>query len=222
MVLSAEFFVWGVPEFCRQQGIGFVVFGAGMIEAVAGGDLTGPVVEDILAQMKRADSVIACARFMGRRFAEFGVEPITAIPNGVDVELFQPVVGDRRLAARLGVRDDDVVFLHASHVHPVKRPRDIIRSASLALETNPSLLYLMAGVGNAISTRRGWLLCWRRRGCRLSWRRKGWRLFLQRKDCRLFAWCGILRRPSRAPLPPGFGRWYCRRSTASCRSTRPW
>jgi len=148
VVLSAEFFVWGVPKFCRQRGIAFVVFGAGMIEAVAGGDLTGPVVEDILVLMKRADCVIACARFMGRRFVEFGFERVTAIPNGVDVELFQPGPRDRRLAACLGVRDDDVVFLHASHFHPVKRPRDIIESASLALERNPNLLYLMVGGGS--------------------------------------------------------------------------
>lgn len=101
----------------------------------------------LLDVLRKVDAIVTVARHFLPGLHTLGFENVTCIHNAVDVKRFTPAPRDADLAARLQVRDSDVVVLHAAQIKPIKRPLDIVRSAPLALRRNGRLLYLIIGEG---------------------------------------------------------------------------
>ncbi len=54
----------------------------------------------------------------------------------------------------LAIGSDDVVVSHVARIMPVKRSRDVVSSAAIALESDPRLLYLVVGDGPSLDEMR--------------------------------------------------------------------
>lgn len=94
---------------------------------------------------RRADVVIAVARYMRDGLADRGVNGVVHVPNLVDRRAFAPGPRDPAMAARYGIAADDVVVLHASVMHSRKRPEDVLRAAALTLPHADRLVYVFLG-----------------------------------------------------------------------------
>jgi glycosyltransferase involved in cell wall biosynthesis len=101
----------------------------------------------MLSEFRRADRVVTPARFLAEELQALGVEAVQVIQNPVDLERFQPRPPDPELARSLGIREGDLVVMHASNLKPVKRPLDIVRSAARVLVEQPRALYCVVGDG---------------------------------------------------------------------------
>jgi len=94
---------------------------------------------------RRADVVIAVARYMRDGLAFRGVDGVVPLPNFVDRRAFAPGPRDPGLAARYGIAANDLVVLHASVMTSRKRPEDVLRAAALTLPQDERLLFLFVG-----------------------------------------------------------------------------
>jgi glycosyltransferase involved in cell wall biosynthesis len=70
------------------------------------------------------------------------------IRNAVDLQRFNPRAKDRDLMRRWQVTADDIVVAHISNLKSLKRPVDLVDSATLALQRDARLLYFVIGDGS--------------------------------------------------------------------------
>ena len=103
--------------------------------------------DGMLSELCRADRVVTPAGHLAEDLGVLGIEGIQVIPNPVDLERFRPRPPDPQLARALGIHQDDLVVMHASNLKPIKRPLDIVRSATRVLAEQPRALYLIVGDG---------------------------------------------------------------------------
>jgi len=104
-----------------------------------------------IAWLRRADRFVALSAEIADEVASLGIprERIVRIPNGVDTARFRPATAEERAAARarLGVRPDAPVVLHAGRLVPQKRPELLVRGFARALERAPSAELVFCGRG---------------------------------------------------------------------------
>ena len=93
-----------------------------------------------------AAAVISPGRHLADLVREHGVDRVTVIPTAVDIEQFAPRPKDPALLQALEI-PDAVVVTHVSNLKPVKRPMDLVESASAAIRRDGRLVYLIVGDG---------------------------------------------------------------------------
>lgn len=105
------------------------------------------VAQEFLAALPRAQEVVAVARHMLAPLQAICTCPVTAIPNGVDIERFAPRPADPALLAAWAIPGDAVVVGHFSNFKPIKRLPDLVAAAAVALAQEPQLVFLFVGQG---------------------------------------------------------------------------
>lgn len=113
--------------------------------AILAGTYPPELADAYLGWLRKVDRIVTVAEHFLPGLRRLGFDNVCSIPNSVDVRTFTPEPRDPRLAAALGVRESDVVVLHAGHIKAVKRPLDMVRSAPEVLRRNPDVLYLILG-----------------------------------------------------------------------------
>ena len=105
----------------------------------------------LASRLLEAYRMAAAAISPGRHLADLvrarGVDRVTVIPTAVDIEQFAPRPKDPALLEALEISPDAVVVAHASNLKPVKRPMDLVKSASAAIRRDGRLVYLIVGDG---------------------------------------------------------------------------
>ena len=88
----------------------------------------------LASRLLEAYRMAAAAISPGRHLADLvrarGVDRVTVIPTAVDIEQFAPRPKDPALLEALEISPDAVVVTHVSNLKPVKRPMDLVESAS--------------------------------------------------------------------------------------------
>lgn len=94
--------------------------------------------------LKRADHVITCSENLKNTIISLGYDrdKITAIPNGVDTELFRPM-NKTECRKSFNLPEEDTICLFAGRIHPMKGIKEIIDSAI----ENPDILFVLGGPG---------------------------------------------------------------------------
>ena len=91
------------------------------------------------------DLLICCGEDVRRMFAPLIPAPSVVVPNGVDIERFDP-----RTAAPAWFRPPGakVVIGFGARLAPQKRPEDVIRAAALLAPAYPEAAFVIAGEGS--------------------------------------------------------------------------
>ena len=145
VLIGRESDVWSVPGLVRAHGLPSAGIAHGVVLAALAGWF--PLAPELLAECRQLDLVIACAEHMAARLRAGGVERVTAIPNGIDVDRFGPGAGRPTLRRRLGLGGGETVVLHVSNLRPVKRPLDLVEAAAKLARSGPRLAYVVVGGG---------------------------------------------------------------------------
>ena len=122
--------------------------------AILAGVFPDDLEESFLAALRMADRIVTVARHFLPGLRALGFPEVECVPNAVDVTRFAPAPRDPEVAQRLGVRETDIVVLHASQLRPIKRPLDIVRAAPEVLRRNPRVLYVVVGEGVSLDEMR--------------------------------------------------------------------
>jgi glycosyltransferase involved in cell wall biosynthesis len=150
VIAGRETFAWHIPGLARRHGAPSVVLAQGATTwGVLDGSYPRELARALLGRLGEADRVIAVAHHLARRLRAVGLERVDTIPNAVDPRTFAPTPPDPALMRRLDITPDRLVVAHISNLKDIKRPLDVVRSAALALEHDPRLLYLVVGDGPA-------------------------------------------------------------------------
>jgi glycosyltransferase involved in cell wall biosynthesis len=145
ILIGRESDVWQVPQMAKEHSLPCVLMMRGAILWILDGSFPRDLGQQLLAQARAADLVVACAEHMAEAVRKVGLQNVKTIPNGVDTRLFAPGPKPPGLMRDVGIRDDETVVLHVSALHPVKRPLDLVESAQLALREHARLVYVILG-----------------------------------------------------------------------------
>jgi len=141
IIFAAMAFSWvAATPVARQLGIP-IVWRAGGTE---GGFLERLALR-AWAAFNPPDLLICCGEDVRRMFAPLIPAPAVVVPNGVDVERFDP-----RTAAPAWFRPPGakVVIGFGARLAPQKRPEDVIRAAALLAPAYPEAAFVIAGEGS--------------------------------------------------------------------------
>jgi glycosyltransferase involved in cell wall biosynthesis len=147
ILIGREGFVWGIRELAARAAIPCAVLCHGTILYLLSGMYPEPLGSRFLAELRKADLIICCARHMAARMADAGFSSPLAISNGIDTVRFRPTAKDPSLLRSLGLDENAVVALHASNLKDVKRFVDLADAAALLGERCPELRHLIVGDG---------------------------------------------------------------------------
>jgi glycosyltransferase involved in cell wall biosynthesis len=131
-----------------------------------------PEAGRLLEQLRSMDLVVTVARHLADRLQRMGLSKVCTIPNPVDTRRFCPAAKDLQLRRDLQIEDDSFVILHASKLTSVKRPFDLIYSASNIVRQDRRVTYLVVGDGPCRASMEN--AC-RRIGINDAFRFVGWR-----------------------------------------------
>lgn len=94
--------------------------------------------------LKKADHVITCSEALKNTIIALGYDKnkVTAIPNGVDTNIFRPM-NKSECRRRYNLPEDESICLFAGRIHPMKGIKEIITSAG----KNPDIIFVLAGPG---------------------------------------------------------------------------
>lgn len=103
------------------------------------------VLDKMATQLRVADLVLAPSEQLAEATRRCGyTNPVTFIPNGVDIEKFSP--GESRLRTRLGIPDDAVVVTLARRLH--EKNGVLYLARAIAQLDHPGLHLVVAGDGS--------------------------------------------------------------------------
>ncbi len=101
--------------------------------------------------LRRSDRVVAVGRSVKQALIDnegFGSERIEVIPNGIDVERFQPSETDRQsVRAELGIEPDDYLVLMVARLDPIKDHITALKAVAAACNQVPSIKLILVGDG---------------------------------------------------------------------------
>ena len=147
ILLGGEYFAHGVAGLARQFAIPSVLSATGPFAAFFRGVLPRNIGEDLLADARQVDVVVACAKHMERDLRAAGLRNVELIQNYVDTDKFADGARDERLMRQLEIQHDDVVILHISNLTPPKRVPDLAAAAHHALQRDPRTIFIVVGDG---------------------------------------------------------------------------
>lgn len=141
IIFAAMAFSWvAATPVARQLGIP-IVWRAGGTE---GGFLERLALR-AWAAFNPPDLLICCGEDVRRMFAPLIPAPAVVVPNGVDVERFDPQTDAPAWFRPPGAK---VVIGFGARLAPQKRPEDVIRAAALLAPAYPEAAFIIAGEGS--------------------------------------------------------------------------
>ena len=146
--LTKESSIWGISEFARTRGLRCLATLHGNLLTMVQRNDRAVRRQAWIELYRQAELVTCCAEHMTRSLGAAGLDNLVTLPNGVDVGRFRPRCRPTDLAARFGIASDDVVMLHASNLHSIKRPLDLVRAFAGAVRRNDSLRLVIVGDGD--------------------------------------------------------------------------
>jgi glycosyltransferase involved in cell wall biosynthesis len=148
VLIGREIYGWYVSDILAAASLPWVLLShGGPTTAIRRGAWPPSEARELLDGMAAADVVVSVAEHWCAVLRDLGLPRVVCIPNPVDLERFAPGPRDSRLVRDLGVVPDDVIVLHASNLSLVKRVRDLVAAAQLALRRDRRLLFVIAGEG---------------------------------------------------------------------------
>jgi glycosyltransferase involved in cell wall biosynthesis len=147
ILLGGEYFAHGVAGIARQFAVPSILSATGPFAAFFRGVSPREIGEDLLADARQVDVVVACAKHMARDLRAAGLSNVELIQNYVDTDKFADGVRDQTLMRRLQLEHDDVLVLHISNLTSPKRVLDLAAAAQPALQRDPRLLFIIVGDG---------------------------------------------------------------------------
>lgn len=76
---------------------------------------------------------------------------VQLIPNGVNLDVFNPEIDGKRVRKELGIKDTEKLVLFTGAIHPLKGISHLIRAARNLLKENRNLKFLIVGDGSYIN-----------------------------------------------------------------------
>ncbi len=147
ILVGRESFVWGVPDLAVTSGIPSAVMCHGTIFYLLQGRYPEPLGAWLLAELRKTDLIICCARHMAETMTDAGFSRPLALSNAIDATRFRPAAKDRSLLGTLGFAQDALIAVHASNLKPIKRLSDVLDAAVMVRQSCPRLCYLIVGDG---------------------------------------------------------------------------
>jgi len=148
VLIGREIYGWCVQDITAAASLPSVLIShGGPTTAIRRGAWPQDEAVRLLAGMAAADVVVSVAEHWRGVLRDLGLRRVVSIPNPVDLDRFAPGPRDPGLMQRLDVGPDDVIVLHASNMSLVKRVRDVVAAAELALARDGRLLFVMVGDG---------------------------------------------------------------------------
>ncbi|USN45404.1 MAG: glycosyltransferase family 4 protein [Candidatus Woesearchaeota archaeon] len=138
-----------VNEFARKMGIPVLqVLHGTPTHLIDRGVFPPWLSERFMKAVGAATIVIGVSKYLANIVRGYGILQTAHIYNGTDTKLFAPRdTKDPEFLASIGASLTDKVIMHASNLKSIKRPLDIIYSAAIALDSDPSLRYVFVGDG---------------------------------------------------------------------------
>src|SRR5262249_37095526 len=145
VVAGQEPLTWYVPQIAQSMGVPCVLLLRGTpTSAIAEGVFPEEHARAWLEAFRRADRVVAVARFFEEALRGRGLSQLCTIQNHVDLDRFRPEPRDPTLLDRLGIHPAQIVVVHASKIEPLKRPLDLVAVAS-TIGRAVDLVYVVVG-----------------------------------------------------------------------------
>ena len=149
VIIGRETFAWHVPDITKRHDIPSVALVHGATSTgIERGTIPQAMAQQLLDHLRKVDCLVLVAAHLLRRFQRWGFQDLRVIQNGVDLQRFTPQPKNEALLRALGIAPDAVVVTHVSNLKSLKRPFDIVASASQTLRQNPQLVYVIVGDGN--------------------------------------------------------------------------
>ncbi|MEO8601770.1 MAG: glycosyltransferase family 4 protein [bacterium] len=146
--IGRETFAYDALEIARAHAIPSVLRIAGaMAIGMLHRTLPEIAVRHLVEQFRHADLLICPAEHLAARLRPFQLPPIQVIRNAVDTARFSPAAKAPALLQRWNLTERDIVVAHASNLKTLKRPLDLVESATSALRRDSRLRYLVIGHG---------------------------------------------------------------------------
>jgi glycogen(starch) synthase len=141
IIYAAMAFSWiAATPIARQFGVP-IVWRAGGTE----GGMLERLALRLWARVNPPDLLVCCGEDVRRVFAPLIPAPAVVVPNGVDIERFQPRSGAPAWYRPPGAK---VVIGFGARLAPQKRPEDVIRAAAMLAPTHPEAAFVIAGEGS--------------------------------------------------------------------------
>ena len=148
VVVGRESFVRYVPKVVNAYGVPSVLLVRGSPTGhILRGQFPRDDAEQLLGEMRKVNKIIAVAKYLQEGLTTLRFRDVSYIPNAIDIDQFVRRPNSRHFLTSLGIDPQATVVLVPANLHQRKRPEDVVRSARLALQQRPDLVYLMAGVG---------------------------------------------------------------------------
>ncbi len=148
ILVGREIFARYVPKIARAQALPCVLMTRGHPTwAILKGVYPEAFAQQLLAEYRKADLIIAVSRHMASGLRRLGFANVKSIPNAVDLDQFEPRPKSSALLRDVGVDEADIVVMHVSKLTPGKRPLQLVESATEALQQERRLLYVIVGDG---------------------------------------------------------------------------
>lgn len=144
-----ESYAFYANEAAQKRGIPIVqVLHGTPTHLIGTGEYPKDLTRIFLDSINRATLVVGVSNALADIVREKGIMQTTYIHNGTDTNHFKPADGiDEDFLKYIGAGIHDKVVLHASTLRNIKRPLDIVESARRALDSDPSLYYVIVGDG---------------------------------------------------------------------------
>ena len=137
-----------VPAAARARGVPCLARMTGSYATrIIDGSQSAEVADDWIREIRRVDRVVCVTSLMADGLIRLGVRNVRVIPNGVNLQHFQPRPPDAALRRRLDLPDDARVILHPSNLKAVKRCLDLVAAAPRLLDREPRCYFVLLGSG---------------------------------------------------------------------------
>jgi len=148
LIIGRESFSWYVADTAIKHSIPtLMLIQGGTINGMIRRSLPAQVIETFFNQFKKITHIVSVAEHFKSNFPDLQIEKFSIVPNAVDVQNFFPLPKDDELMNFLKIDRSKIVAAHFSNLKPIKRPFDIVQSASICLKREPRLVYLVVGDG---------------------------------------------------------------------------
>ncbi|MCR4369148.1 MAG: glycosyltransferase family 4 protein [archaeon] len=103
----------------------------------------------VVRSYSKSDAKIAVADYLKSTLDAMGVKNIEVIRNTIDAKKFGAIHPEKSgfWRKRFNIPKNATVFVHVSYLAPVKNPLLIVQAASLAVQKNPEMHFLIVGEG---------------------------------------------------------------------------
>jgi glycosyltransferase involved in cell wall biosynthesis len=148
VLIGRETYAWHVPDLTAAARIpSLLLIQGGTFHAIINA-FPQAVREQIFAQFRKTDHIIAVAKHLAESMRRIGFEDVTPIPNPVDTGKFYNRPKDPQLLRRLAISHEQLTIGYVANLRMLKRPMDLMDSAQAVIRHRPDTVFLVVGDGD--------------------------------------------------------------------------